>query len=180
MSESNRPAENRNVGHGHVFPRPDGVKARCGGPGICSECSRDQSRKIQQEYIPEPPSSNPLDEPAWENWSRDQLVGQIRMLRLRVGELRNRIFCPACDEVMVKPSDETDADLGIEDYDGGEIDCPTCGQGHVGPAARELRKRLTAKTSELCPVIDAPHVWIGGEAGEVVRCGHCSVPRNEP
>jgi len=30
-----------NVGHGHVRPRPDGVKARCGGPGLCSVCSRE-------------------------------------------------------------------------------------------------------------------------------------------
>lgn len=25
-------------GHGHVAPRADGVKARCGGPAICREC----------------------------------------------------------------------------------------------------------------------------------------------
>jgi hypothetical protein len=30
-----------NTGHGHVWERPDGVKARCGGPVICAECSRD-------------------------------------------------------------------------------------------------------------------------------------------
>lgn len=30
-----------NTGHGHVWPRPDGVKARCGGPAICSQCSRE-------------------------------------------------------------------------------------------------------------------------------------------
>lgn len=29
-------------GHGHVVPRPDGAKARCGGPGLCSTCSREQ------------------------------------------------------------------------------------------------------------------------------------------
>jgi hypothetical protein len=34
-----------NFGHGHVFARPDGAKARCGGPGICSECARDAGRK---------------------------------------------------------------------------------------------------------------------------------------
>jgi|GEM_PF-3054365 len=27
------------TGHGHVRPREDGVKARCGGPGMCSVCS---------------------------------------------------------------------------------------------------------------------------------------------
>jgi hypothetical protein len=29
------------IGHGHVTPRPDGTRARCGGPGICAECSRE-------------------------------------------------------------------------------------------------------------------------------------------
>lgn len=33
-----------NTGHGHVRPRPDGMKARCGGPGICSECSVQQAQ----------------------------------------------------------------------------------------------------------------------------------------
>lgn len=33
-----------NWGHGHVYPRIDGVKARCGGPGLCSECARDAGR----------------------------------------------------------------------------------------------------------------------------------------
>lgn len=28
-----------NTGHGHVRHRPDGVKARCGGPAICSVCA---------------------------------------------------------------------------------------------------------------------------------------------
>lgn len=31
-----------NTGHGHVWPRPDGVKARCGGPGMCSACNNDE------------------------------------------------------------------------------------------------------------------------------------------
>jgi hypothetical protein len=37
-----------NVGHGHVFPRADGNKARCGGPAMCSECARDLARKNAQ------------------------------------------------------------------------------------------------------------------------------------
>lgn len=28
-------------GHGHVTPNPDGTKARCGGPGICPQCSQE-------------------------------------------------------------------------------------------------------------------------------------------
>lgn len=30
-----------NAGHGHAWERPDGAKARCGGPGVCSECAGD-------------------------------------------------------------------------------------------------------------------------------------------
>lgn len=33
---------NQNIGHGHVRLRPDGVKVRCGGPGLCNECSKEQ------------------------------------------------------------------------------------------------------------------------------------------
>lgn len=31
----------REQSHGHVYRRDDGQKARCGGPGMCAECSRD-------------------------------------------------------------------------------------------------------------------------------------------
>jgi hypothetical protein len=40
-----------NKGHGHVFPRPDGVKARCGGPSICHVCAIDLGRKRAQESV---------------------------------------------------------------------------------------------------------------------------------
>ncbi len=32
-----------NTGHGHVTPRSDGFRARCGGPGLCEVCSREAS-----------------------------------------------------------------------------------------------------------------------------------------
>ena len=32
-----------NYGHGHVWDRPDGMKQRCGGPGICGECGNLQA-----------------------------------------------------------------------------------------------------------------------------------------
>jgi len=38
-----------NQGHGHVFPRSDGLKARCGGPGLCQVCSRDLGVKLRAE-----------------------------------------------------------------------------------------------------------------------------------
>lgn len=36
-----------NVGHGWVVPRTDGIKARCGGPGVCLQCSRDEVKLHQ-------------------------------------------------------------------------------------------------------------------------------------
>lgn len=33
-----------NSGHGHVWPRPDGTRMRCGGPGLCQKCTDDQIR----------------------------------------------------------------------------------------------------------------------------------------
>ncbi|WP_124083093.1 hypothetical protein [Pseudomonas aeruginosa] len=45
-----------NVGHGHVFPRADGVKMRCGGPGLCSECTADASRARAALAQPSPAS----------------------------------------------------------------------------------------------------------------------------
>jgi hypothetical protein len=32
-----------NNGHGHVVPRDDGAKARCGGPALCSVCAHELS-----------------------------------------------------------------------------------------------------------------------------------------
>lgn len=29
--------------HGHVSPLPGGIRARCGGPSICSVCQREQA-----------------------------------------------------------------------------------------------------------------------------------------
>lgn len=30
------------MGHGHVIPNPNGVKAHCGGPAMCTECALEQ------------------------------------------------------------------------------------------------------------------------------------------
>ena len=39
-----------NSGHGHAWARPDGVKARCGGPAACSEC-RDEQRLMRETAV---------------------------------------------------------------------------------------------------------------------------------
>lgn len=61
----------RDLGHGHVRPRADGVKMRCGGPALCSYCQREaysqraaaaltQARKHRRQtekLAPDPPST---------------------------------------------------------------------------------------------------------------------------
>jgi hypothetical protein len=48
-----------NTGHGHVWERPDGMKAKCGGPSICSACAKDKaamgsySHPLPAQAIPE-------------------------------------------------------------------------------------------------------------------------------
>ena len=37
------PSYGTNAGHGHAWPRPDGVRARCGGPRVCGQCARDRA-----------------------------------------------------------------------------------------------------------------------------------------
>ncbi len=34
-----------NTGHGHVIPRADGAKARCGGPALCAVCRREAAQR---------------------------------------------------------------------------------------------------------------------------------------
>lgn len=37
--------------HGHVVPRPDGAKARCGGPALCPECAREAAQHAAASEI---------------------------------------------------------------------------------------------------------------------------------
>lgn len=55
-----------NSGHGHVWDRPDGVKARCGGPALCIHCRRDlqdvknlqAARQVEQLAILNPATAS--------------------------------------------------------------------------------------------------------------------------
>ena len=48
-----------NIGHGHVWPRDDGMKARCGGPGVCVECGKDAATKAASQVKPRPAVTKP-------------------------------------------------------------------------------------------------------------------------
>lgn len=51
-----------NTGHGHVRPRPDGIKMRCGGPGLCSACSKERASSILWDTDPQALAAIPPDE----------------------------------------------------------------------------------------------------------------------
>ena len=53
--EAGKTYERGNTGHGHVYPRPDGYLARCGGPHMCAECARD----CVAMYMPAAPKPEP-------------------------------------------------------------------------------------------------------------------------
>ena len=38
-----------NAGHGHAWDRPDGAKAKCGGPIFCAACAVDHNLVQQQK-----------------------------------------------------------------------------------------------------------------------------------
>ena len=41
--QAEMPRYKTNDGHGPVWARPDGQRARCGGAGMCTQCSKDYS-----------------------------------------------------------------------------------------------------------------------------------------
>lgn len=71
-----------NTGHGHVFPRPDGVKARCGGPGLCTECAVDAARASAALAQPSPAQAEQAEAEA----ERPEVFGLERYRVERTGQ----------------------------------------------------------------------------------------------
>ncbi len=65
-----------NVGHGHVFPRADGVKMRCGGPALCSECAADAYRARAALAQPSPAQAEKAEVVARVVHSNPVVLGQ--------------------------------------------------------------------------------------------------------
>ena len=66
--------------HGHVTPNPDGSKARCGGPGMCFECSKEAlaiGQKINSELAQEK-TQEERDRETAENFAVDKCTGGTR------------------------------------------------------------------------------------------------------
>lgn len=99
--------KDQNTGHGHVFPRLDGVRARCGGPGFCAECSHDLARKNNGEPR-EPLASKDVvqrlrlgDEPVGcEQCLRDAAADEIERLRKALDEADDLLSCAEASQEL--------------------------------------------------------------------------------
>lgn len=83
------------VGHGHVKPRPDGVKMRCGGPAICRVCQQEKSQLEMSQRINE--AFHPLDgqhinqgsmDAAAESYEREYLLAKIDARAAEIAQAR--------------------------------------------------------------------------------------------
>jgi hypothetical protein len=68
QEETVRLPDGGNFGHGHVRPRADGARARCGGPGLCSECSQEQAQMQPRVAYPSDGSLRRLDSGQLQEW----------------------------------------------------------------------------------------------------------------
>ncbi|HFQ6219692.1 TPA: hypothetical protein ACHSDZ_004056 [Pseudomonas aeruginosa] len=89
-----------NVGHGHVFPRADGVKMRCGGPALCSECAADAYRA--RATLAQPSPAQELERPE---------VAEVAFVLRNIGAMD------------AEDIDGDNVDLRFEDAEGRDTGC---------------------------------------------------------
>lgn len=86
-----------NNGHGWVIARDDGMKARCGGPGLCAECNRDQQSLLASKIDPRLQAEPEDSERAWAVWFDIQhgVLGDVDARLDRAGDGRSDAFMAA-------------------------------------------------------------------------------------
>lgn len=95
-----------NVGHGHVFPRADGVKMRCGGPGLCSECAADASRARAALAQPSPAQA---DQPTADDY--EEVLADHRRLVREMDVLLNGEACAAKQAMLCDLVSQVEAEV---------------------------------------------------------------------
>lgn len=93
-----------NSGHGHAWPRPDGIKARCGGVGLCKICSADAllvKVSISEPAQPEPVAAEMPEAVSVNTWQLEELLkyADLAEVSLRTG------FHPP--EFLFEPADRS-------------------------------------------------------------------------
>lgn len=69
------------MSHGHVVPRADGVKARCGGPAICSDCAKEQAEFLCRPNWMAGPTEQNASSPEKEGVAEEKPGFVLRVLR---------------------------------------------------------------------------------------------------
>ncbi|HMM95298.1 hypothetical protein [Phycicoccus sp.] len=115
------PENLRNSGHGHIFPRPDKVVARCGGPALCGDCRADHEAKARAEVLTLSAGADPMvTEAARVLHARDCACGVSILTRCPAGA---RAIVAAADPATNPPDlidwlayqlDEGIADVAVE------------------------------------------------------------------
>lgn len=90
-------------GHGWVHPRADGVKARCGGPGLCNLCKKDQDSATKpaepSEKVLKVPSLQPVITWLENGCNVDDAISELKIYQSAIEVLKRS--APAADEVKV-------------------------------------------------------------------------------
>ncbi|MFO7133716.1 UNVERIFIED_CONTAM: hypothetical protein P3E15_28000 [Pseudomonas aeruginosa] len=122
-----------NVGHGHVLPRADGVKMRCGGPGLCSECTADASRARAALAQPSTAQTQPSPAPTLRaaidvandrfevpvaKWGTDLVGEEERPEVAEVAFVLRNIGAMDAEDI-----DGDNVDLRVEDAEGRDTGC---------------------------------------------------------
>jgi len=114
-------------GHGHVVPRLDGGRMRCGGPGICDKCSAEkiqhdrEKKEFTDEVLKPEPSKTQSD---WWYSQEDFVTDE----GLPAWELANRKLKAERDKapvVYMMPAQATsgDADVWTKDKTAQDTHC---------------------------------------------------------
>ena len=158
------------MGHGHVTPNPDGSKARCGGPVMCSKCAQElaQLQRIQAtgqkmaEVIEEAHQAEPLSPEVWEAQQQElaRLARLVEQLERMNQELR------FAGEARAKQDREayTIADVLTSDKDA-LLKLATDENEALRARVRELEEKTAWRTIDSAPLFDAE-----GEE-RVIVCG---------
>lgn len=141
-----------NVGHGHVLPRADGVKMRCGGPGLCSECTADAYRARAALAQPSPLQAEQIEGAQGERKLSDlgnelhnlscSIVHENEKLAEQIGGIARELWnWPQACAALAQPSPAHPAP--VEQAGGDERDFQAKGAQEVpSPVSKEYDRHL--------------------------------------
>lgn len=103
-------SESANTGHGHVYPRPDRVVARCGGPALCDVCAKEEAA---QKAAAEQPNDGPPPDGTLAATISTVMVLNPDFRHMKVEEIRRACYLifDACRAHGIEPYDVEVADV---------------------------------------------------------------------